>query len=70
MKKRYGVIIEYKKGNEEQYHFKGIVYTLSLKKAKEYVKYADSYDGGLLKYRAFGIFDYEEAVYKYIVKED
>lgn len=71
--KRYGIIVEVKKVDEtdNNYKFKGIVYKNTLKEAKDYVKYVDSFDGGLSynKYRAYGIFDYQEICYKYLNKD-
>lgn len=70
--KRYGIIVEVKKVDEtdDNYKFKGIIYKDTLKEAKACVKYVDSFDSGLAynKYRAYGIFDYQEICYKYLNK--
>lgn len=68
-KKRYGVIVERKAINEENFKYNGIYYCGTLKEAKQIVNYVDNYDSDLQTYRAYGIFDYEKIVYKYIINE-
>ena len=69
--KRYGVIIEAKPLDEKEAIFKfvKIAYYKSLKQAREFVEYVNNYEDEYIKYRVFGVFDYQEAIYKYIVKE-
>lgn len=69
--KRYGVIIEAKPLDEKEatYKFVKIAYYNSLKQAREFVEYVNNYEDEYIKYRVFGVFDYQKAIYKYIVRE-
>lgn len=64
-KKRYGVIIE--RIGTNIWSFVKIEYFNSLKKAEERKKHINN---NFVNYRVYGIFDYEHAIYKYIVKEE
>lgn len=64
-RKRYGVILEYlEKG---VWKYLRIEYFNSLKKAEERKNYINN---NCVEHRAYGIFDYEKATYKYIINEE
>jgi len=64
-KKRYGVIIEFLE--KDVWKPLRIEYFNILKKAEERKNYISN---NCVSHRVYGIFDYEHAVYKYIIKEE